>query len=101
MALAFSAHLNPKAVVYDCVDVQTAEHALLARADEPDDFVEALRHAFCSRQSEWLPRADAFLAGQSWDASWTRIHERVRAAVIDRHRRQQAVASLASPAGHP
>jgi UDP-galactopyranose mutase len=77
------------------------ENGLAWIADDPDEFVEALRHALCSRPSEWLPRADEFLAGNSWDATWTRIHERVRAAIIDRQRRNQTVGSLASPAAHP
>jgi UDP-galactopyranose mutase len=73
------------------------ENGLAWIADDPDDFVSALRQALCSRASEWLPRADAFLAGNSWDASWARIHERVRAAVIDRQRRDHEIASLAAP----
>ena len=65
-------------------------------ADHPDHFVASVRDALCARPSEWLPRADAFLASNSWDKSWTRISERVRAAVIDRQRRQQATMQFAS-----
>jgi len=55
----------------------------LARiADTPDSFIEAIREAFGDRPSQWLPRADAFLAGNSWDATWSRIAERVHAAVL-------------------
>jgi UDP-galactopyranose mutase len=77
------------------------ERGLVWIADEPDEFVAAIRQALCSRPSEWLPRVDAFLAGNSWDASWSRIHERVRAAIIDRLRRNQAVASLPSSTARP
>jgi glycosyltransferase involved in cell wall biosynthesis len=58
----------------------------LARiADTPDDFVEAIRAALYEPLVRWLPRADTFLAGNSWDATWTRISEHLRAAVRARH----------------
>jgi glycosyltransferase involved in cell wall biosynthesis len=72
------------------------EERLVWIADHPDHFVASVRDALCARPSEWLPRADAFLASNSWDKSWTRISERVRAAVIDRQRRRQATMRLAS-----
>jgi glycosyltransferase involved in cell wall biosynthesis len=54
----------------------------LARiADTPELFVEAIRAALCDPASRWLPRADAFLSLNSWDATWARIAERVRAVV--------------------
>jgi glycosyltransferase involved in cell wall biosynthesis len=54
----------------------------LARiADTPDDFVAAVRAALCDQPAQWLPRADTFLAGNSWDATWTRISEHVQAVV--------------------
>jgi len=58
----------------------------LARiADTPDDFVEAIRAALYEPVGRWLPRADTFLAGNSWDATWTRISEHLRAAVRAKH----------------
>jgi UDP-galactopyranose mutase len=55
----------------------------LARiADTPESFIEAIREALSDQPSQWLPRADAFLAGNSWDATWSRIAERVHAAVL-------------------
>jgi UDP-galactopyranose mutase len=54
-------------------------------ADTPDEFVEAIRAALCDQPSQWLPRADAFLAGNSWDATWARIAEHLR--VISRAKR--------------
>jgi glycosyltransferase involved in cell wall biosynthesis len=61
----------------------------LARiADTPDDFIAAIRAALCEAPGRWLPGADAFLAGNSWDATWTRISDHVRAAV---RARQMAV----------
>ncbi len=72
----------------------------LARiADDPDDFVDAIEHALSEPESAWLPRADAFLAGTSWDMTWSRISDRLRAALIARKRnavmatRRQAVAA--------
>jgi glycosyltransferase involved in cell wall biosynthesis len=58
----------------------------LARiADTPDRFIEAIRDALCDDRSQWLPRADGFLAGNSWDATWARISERLREAVRAGH----------------
>ena len=57
----------------------------LARiADTPDDFVDAIRAALAERTADWLPQADAFLAGTSWDATWAAIADRVRAVVRSR-----------------
>jgi glycosyltransferase involved in cell wall biosynthesis len=57
----------------------------LARiADTPDLFVEAIRAALCEPASLWLPRADAFLSGNSWDATWSRISQLLRAAIDTR-----------------
>lgn len=51
----------------------------LARiADTPELFVEAIRAALCDPASRWLPRADAFLSGNSWDATWSRISQHLR-----------------------
>ena len=60
-------------------------HEGLARiADTPALFVEAIRAALCEPASRWLPRADAFLSGNSWDATWSRISERLRAVISSR-----------------
>jgi glycosyltransferase involved in cell wall biosynthesis len=57
----------------------------LARiADTPEDFVECIRAALLERTAEWLPRADAFLARNSWDSTWSRISERLRAVILAR-----------------
>jgi glycosyltransferase involved in cell wall biosynthesis len=54
----------------------------LARiADAPNDFVEAIRAALCEPVAAWLPRADSFLAGNSWDATWARISDHVQTVV--------------------
>ena len=64
----------------------------LARiADTPDAFVDAIRAALCEPAAHWLPRADAFLSGNSWDATWGRIAERLRAAVILKQKAQARV----------
>ena len=57
------------------------EEGLARIADTPELFVEAIREALCDPASRWLPRADAFLSGNSWDATWSRIAERLRAVV--------------------
>jgi glycosyltransferase involved in cell wall biosynthesis len=57
------------------------EEGLARIADTPELFVEAIRAALCDRASRWLSRADAFLSGNSWDATWSRIAERLRAVV--------------------
>jgi UDP-galactopyranose mutase len=63
----------------------------LARiADTPESFIEAIREALSDQPSQWLPRADAFLAGNSWDATWSRIAERVHAAVLANRASQRA-----------
>ena len=56
------------------------EEGLARIADTPDRFVAAIRAALCDPASRWLPRADAFLSGNSWDATWSRIAERLRAS---------------------
>jgi UDP-galactopyranose mutase len=58
------------------------EQRLARIADTPARFIEAIGAALSDPVSRWLPRADAFLAGNSWDATWSRIAERVHAAVL-------------------
>ena len=61
----------------------------LARiADTPDIFTEAIRAALCEPTSRWLPRADAFLSGNSWDATWSRISQHLRTAIDTRRATQ-------------
>jgi glycosyltransferase involved in cell wall biosynthesis len=67
------------------------EERLARIADTPDDFVDAIRAALSEPTAHWLPHADAFLAGTSWDATWAAIAERVRAAVRARHAAQPRV----------
>jgi hypothetical protein len=62
----------------------------LARiADTPEAFVEAIRAALCERSGEWIGRADAALAGMSWDTTWSRMAGHVRDALLRRARRAQ------------
>jgi glycosyltransferase involved in cell wall biosynthesis len=58
------------------------EEGLVRIADAPEDFAECIRAALCEPTDAWLPRADAFLAGNSWDSTWSRISERLRAAIL-------------------
>jgi UDP-galactopyranose mutase len=70
--------------------VQPYGNERLARiADTPDEFIDAIRAALCEPTGHWLPRADAFLARTSWDATWATIAERVRTVV----RARQAAAA--------
>ena len=48
------------------------EERLARIADTPDDFIDAIRSRSAEPAAQWLPRADAFLAGNSWDATWSR-----------------------------
>ena len=54
-------------------------------ADTPELFVQRIRDALCESAPRRLERAQALLAAQSWDAIWSRMYERLRAAIIDRH----------------
>jgi UDP-galactopyranose mutase len=76
------------------------EEGLVRIADRPADFVAAIEQALAEPQGEWLARADAFLAGNSWDLTWARIAERVRSAIIARRAglRPAAVTLPAAPA---
>ena len=67
----------------------------LARiADTPDLFIEAIRAALCEPASRWLPRADAFLSGNSWDATWSRIAQHLRTAIDNRRAAQLGAPDL-------
>jgi glycosyltransferase involved in cell wall biosynthesis len=62
----------------------------LARiADTPERFIDAIREALCDPSSSWLPKADAFLAGTSWDATWSRIEAWLRHAIANRATRSE------------
>jgi glycosyltransferase involved in cell wall biosynthesis len=50
------------------------ERGLVAIADTPAQFVAAIAAQLQpSGQAAWLAEVDAFLAGNSWDATWTRM----------------------------
>jgi UDP-galactopyranose mutase len=58
----------------------------LARiADDPRDFVAAVEECLAAPRADLCARADAFLAGCSWDATWARV-ERVLDAALARRR---------------
>lgn len=46
---------------------------LVGIADTPADFVAAIEAALSTNQQQWLPRVDAFLKNNSWDATWSRM----------------------------
>lgn len=74
------------------------DEGLVRIADNPDAFVDAIRAALCERPSAWLPRADAFIGKYSWDSTWSRISERMRAAIMSRRIRTAATTSSATGA---
>jgi UDP-galactopyranose mutase len=49
------------------------EAGLVRIADRPDEFVAAVRASLAGHGVGWLDRVDRFLAGQSWDRTWSRI----------------------------
>ena len=54
-------------------------------ADTPELFVQRIRDALCEPTPRRLARAQEVLSTQSWDEIWSRVSERVRAALIERH----------------
>jgi UDP-galactopyranose mutase len=67
-------------------------------ADTPERFVRAIRDALCEPTAERLGRVQAVLSTQSWDGIWSRISERLRAAIIERHLKSRVVARAARSA---
>jgi glycosyltransferase involved in cell wall biosynthesis len=57
-----------------------ADEGLVAIADQPRDFVAAIERALASADDRrWLARVDGFLAGNSWDSTWSRMDGLIRA----------------------
>jgi UDP-galactopyranose mutase len=67
-------------------------------ADTPDAFVDAIGSALHGGGDDWRARSDSFLAGMSWDRTWSRISERLRAATINRHAKTRAHTDLSAAA---
>ena len=66
--------------------VRTYGDVGLARiANTPECFTHAIREALGEPAAPRLERAQALLSTQSWDGIWTRVSERLRAAIIERH----------------
>jgi glycosyltransferase involved in cell wall biosynthesis len=65
---------------------------LLHIADTAERFVDGIRDALCEPTVERLGRVQSMLSTQSWDGIWSRISERLRAAIIERHLRSGLVA---------
>ena len=78
--------------------VRTYGEAGLAHiAETPDGFVQGIRDALTEPAARRLERADALLSTQSWDGIWARVSERLRAALIDRHRKSSEVGIPRAP----
>jgi UDP-galactopyranose mutase len=67
------------------------DRQLVRIANTPEEFIDCIRAALCDRPAVWLPRVDAFLAGNSWDTTWSRISERLRAVLLTKRARQGRV----------
>jgi UDP-galactopyranose mutase len=50
-------------------------HNLARIADTPSDFVQACEAALSEPRASLMRRADAFMSGMSWDATWSRMAE--------------------------
>jgi UDP-galactopyranose mutase len=73
--------------------VRTYGDAGLAHiADTPERFVQGIRDALCEPTMGRLGRVQSVLSTQSWDGIWSRIFERLRAAIIERHLKSGVVA---------
>jgi glycosyltransferase involved in cell wall biosynthesis len=72
------------------------ELGLVSIADEPSSFVAACDEALRPRDPQWLAKVDAFLAGNSWDQTWSRMNALVEAVVARRatERREEAETNL-------
>jgi len=74
------------------------EMGLARIADTPEGFVDAIASTFHDREGDWLARADSALAEMSWDQTWSRISELLRAATIDGYVKTSAQSPLPAAA---
>ena len=90
---------TPRAIVEDR-DVVTpyGEMGLARIADTSEGFVDAIASTFHDREGNWLARADSTLAEMSWDQTWSRISELLRAATIDGYAKTSAQRQLPAAA---
>lgn len=58
------------------------DNGLVAIADTPEEFVVAAEGELArADRDRWQRRVDAFLAGDSWDSTWDRMHDLIAAAI--------------------
>ena len=70
---------------------------LVRIGDEPDAFVRAIERAFeDSADPRWWQRVDKFLATQSWDDTWARMHAEIE-TVLEAARPRAHTGERASP----
>ena len=67
-------------------------------ADTAERFVDGIRDALCEPTVERLGRVQSVLSSQSWDGIWSRVFERLRAAIIERHLTSGVVAGASQSA---
>jgi UDP-galactopyranose mutase len=72
---------------------------LVRIADTAEEFVEAIDAALNidAHDAAWEARRDAFLAGMSWDITWSRMAELIEATLVSREF-ESGVNVLISPA---
>jgi UDP-galactopyranose mutase len=57
---------------------------LVEIAHDSGEFVDAVERALAGGDSDWLRRVDAALASMSWDDTWQRMNEKIRARLMSR-----------------
>ena len=73
------------------------ELGLVAVADEPDAFVQALDEAVAGMPERWLEDVDCFLDRLSWDRTWRKMHSHVLQAEGRRQATGAPVNAVLSP----
>jgi glycosyltransferase involved in cell wall biosynthesis len=74
-----------------------AERGLVRIAAEVSGFVRAVEESLAEERAPWLARVDAFLSGESWDATWRRMRDLLDAARGGAPRTAAAAAAEVSP----
>ena len=65
-------------------------------AETAEQFIQGIRDALTEPAARRLERAEELLLSQSWDGIWLRVSERLRAAIIEKHRVRQAGVNAAT-----
>ena len=63
------------------------ESGLVEIADRPDEFIRACERAMSETADGWLKNVDSFLAGNSWDLTWTKMSKLIDDVVMQYRRK--------------